>query len=792
MNYIRVESMNVPINRSTFHINPHLMSDANDEFCAICHEDGELLCCERCPQVFHSSCLQETSSWSDSEEDLICSLVGQRCVRRRPLLLDAVALVRWVGRGEKRGKDTFYQELERDGEPLAVGNCVMCHGSGPQLWAAQIDALWENENKEPMCRLRWFFTANQKKELPKLVRAKSAFKKIKSQICSEYPDKELYLSDQIDENPVDSIDRLIAVLPYEIFQTAIQLEVPDFGSDLLYYCEFFLNVSTYAYVPIINRPSFPLIFMEHSQLELIAKKYVQVSNANSILNSTFKSNKSVSDDLQKSVSKTITSVLEKNVTFQDKIRLSLGRNALVSKPLVGREKEHQLIADFIYGGIKGRGNSRPLYLCGMPGVGKTASVYAVIREISESCREKFIFLDVNCFKLPNPQHLYVVLWKAVVEAYNDHECDSFVSGLIDSKVNSFVTAVSALDKFFQHCPTKPRPVIVLMLDEIDFLLTRNQNVLYNILNWPSFPSSNLVLLGVSNTLDLMDRLLPRVRSRFGFGRLAFTPYTPEQLQTIIESRIQQAVEGQNSKKSKGKGNKFAAIANEAEYLVGKLFEESAIKLCARKVAAMSGDARRALQISCQAVEICESMKQSIVTVDHILKAFNDIFASPTALHIQNCSLQMKMFLICVLKDLRNRGSCEYSPLIQIYDRYLSLCATSRICATLSYRAFHGIAKTLEDISLISIQFAGPDGRGMGAEIGVGNAKLLKQLSRCNDEVDGFSQEAGSSSQHIGTAFVVRENDTFSSLITHPMIHLCVLPEDVSFALAADEAIAKLV
>ena len=68
----------------------------------------------------------------------------------------------------------------------------------------------------------------------------------------------------------------------------------------------------------------------------------------------------------------------------------------------------------------------------------------------------------------------------------------------------------------------------------------------------------------------------RVQSRLGLSRETFSPYTFNQLEEIIKSRL-----GKN---------------------LSRLFEESGIAFIARKVASLSGDARRALEICRQAVE----------------------------------------------------------------------------------------------------------------------------------------------------------------------------------------------
>lgn len=57
---------------------------------------------------------------------------------------------------------------------------------------------------------------------------------------------------------------------------------------------------------------------------------------------------------------------------------------------------------------------------------------------------------------------------------------------------------------------------VVLVDELDQMLTKRQDVLYNFFNWPHVPHSRLVVLAVANTMDLPERELSgKIRSRLG-------------------------------------------------------------------------------------------------------------------------------------------------------------------------------------------------------------------------------------------------------------------------------------
>ena len=106
---------------------------------------------------------------------------------------------------------------------------------------------------------------------------------------------------------------------------------------------------------------------------------------------------------------------------------------------------------------------------------------------------------------------------------------------------------------------------------------RRQSVLYHLLDWPTRAHSRLVVVAVANTMDLPERMLPRVASRLGMGRISFAPYNKADIKTIVEDRLSR--------------------------LHGTLFDDAAVMMVSAKVAQISGDVRRALQISQRAVEL---------------------------------------------------------------------------------------------------------------------------------------------------------------------------------------------
>ena len=49
-------------------------------------------------------------------------------------------------------------------------------------------------------------------------------------------------------------------------------------------------------------------------------------------------------------------------------------------------------------------------------------------------------------------------------------------------------------------------VYVILLDELDFLVTRSYDVIYDFFNWPSLDRANIVVLGIANAMNLIDNM----------------------------------------------------------------------------------------------------------------------------------------------------------------------------------------------------------------------------------------------------------------------------------------------
>ncbi|KAK8156313.1 P-loop containing nucleoside triphosphate hydrolase protein [Phyllosticta citrichinensis] len=338
-----------------------------------------------------------------------------------------------------------------------------------------------------------------------------------------------------------------------------------------------------------------------------------------------------------------------------------------------REEEFSTVYSHLEAAITD-GSGSCIYISGTPGTGKTATVREVVAQLNASVLSEelddFIFVEVNGMKVTDPHQSYSLLWEAL---RGDRVSPSHALELLEREFSS---------------PSPRRVPCVVLMDELDQLVTKNQSVMYNFFNWPGLRHSRLIVLAVANTMDLPERTLSnKISSRLGLTRITFPGYTHDQLMSIIQSRL----------------------AN----VPGNIVHPDAIQFASRKVAAVSGDARRALDICRRAVEIAEaasidasngtngadsasapntssetpgrakrapqnaatSGKAPIVTIQTIKQAIAEATSSPLQQHLRSLPLSNKMFLAALLARVRRTGIAE-AVLGDVLDEAKTLAAMS--------------------------------------------------------------------------------------------------------------------
>lgn len=320
--------------------------------------------------------------------------------------------------------------------------------------------------------------------------------------------------------------------------------------------------------------------------------------------------------------------------------------------LIGRSQEKEEILDFLTTSLSLGHSSSSLYICGMPGTGKTATFLHSIDYLAQS--KSFDFIHINCMKLSKPQEIYnLICAELFSKKKSGHEALELIN-LYVKKANK------------KHC-------VVLLVDELDALLNRKQDVLYNLFNWTSDPNSNFIVTGIANTMDLSDKFIHKVSSRMGNRQIVFAPYSRDQLQEIITKRLKET-------------NSFTA---------------EAILFCAAKIASYSGDARRAFQVCKKAAFLALEQKEAKIGIEHIQKAFKQLFTSTYVQAIGMLPLYMKLLLSSLCLELKNNNK-ESAEVDRLYYRLNSYCDTLLNIKTLSLKQVEVIASRLASFRLISL------------------------------------------------------------------------------------------
>ena len=405
-----------------------------------------------------------------------------------------------------------------------------------------------------------------------------------------------------------------------------------------------------------------------------------------------------------------------------------------------REAERKRVVDIIQRSLKS-GRSASVYVCGLPGTGKSLTVSEAEkvarswgdgsalgggskRALARADRPRVA--AVNCMALAEPRHVFARIIEELGGTPPSASSESGASGAAEAADVSQLPEVAALRALVVDragagsgagaglrtsgvaSAGSHGPMTVILLDEMDQLVSKAQGILYELFGLPTLAKSRCVVVGVANGINLVEVTLPRLAARGCEPAVVrFNAYDRDQLKLLLRQRL---------------GS-----------LPWTVFEDAGLELCSRKVAAATGDMRRALNICAAAVDLCAreaneaaaktedretagagsaegispsrrrarvAASASLVKISHMARAISASFSSPVVDTMRGLPQHQQMVLCAAVRLFRDATRKE-ATLGVLNDTYTALCKEAGIRG-LTPGEFSGVCTVLADQTLLRV------------------------------------------------------------------------------------------
>jgi cell division control protein 6 len=319
------------------------------------------------------------------------------------------------------------------------------------------------------------------------------------------------------------------------------------------------------------------------------------------------------------------------------------RNALTAhftpQTIPHREKQIETLASILAPALKG---SRPnnVFIYGATGTGKTLVTKHVTQELEKISFQsphqvKVLYLNCKMRKVADTEY------RLLAELCRLLGQEVPATGLPTKEIyNVFFSTID-----FKEC------VYIIVLDEIDALVKKmGDEFLYNFTRInQELEKSKVAIIGITNDLNLIDILDPRVKSSLSEEEILFPPYNALELQDILTQR---SIIGFNE----------GVLAPEV------------IPKCAALAAQEHGDARKALDLLRVAGEIAERNNETKVTERHVDLAQQKIDYDRVIEAVKAQPTQSKAVLWSIIKMIDTNG--EDIQTGDVYSVYEKICRNS--------------------------------------------------------------------------------------------------------------------
>ncbi len=308
------------------------------------------------------------------------------------------------------------------------------------------------------------------------------------------------------------------------------------------------------------------------------------------------------------------------------------RHSYTPEHLPHRSEQIEELASILVPALKGETPSN-IFIYGKTGTGKTATVRYVGRQLEEMGKKLRIYCYVhylNCERIDTQYRVLATLAKVLGRNV------PMTGWPTDQVYDEVKNAIDSRDQ-----------TIVIVLDEIDKLVRKGDEVLYNLSRINGeLERARVSIIGISNDLKFKNFLDPRVLSSLSEEELIFPPYNAEQLQDILEQRAKLA------------------------FYEGVL-DDDVIPYCAALAAQEHGDARKALDLLRVSGEIAEKEGADKITREHVKEAVRKIETDHVVEAVRTLPTQSKALLYGMIV-LTESGIRKFTT-GEVYTVYKNLC-----------------------------------------------------------------------------------------------------------------------
>jgi len=309
-----------------------------------------------------------------------------------------------------------------------------------------------------------------------------------------------------------------------------------------------------------------------------------------------------------------------------------------------RENQIQILANNLLPASKGR-KPQNTFLFGPPGIGKTASIKFVFRQFEEYSGIKTIYL--NCW---------------------DYNTATSVLSKITLEMGIFVQRRGlgkdeVVEKLIEACKKNDKGIMVC-LDEVDQLVYKDANALYDLLRINQYIDNPFGLVFISNNPNVFMNVEPRIKSSLDIDEIQFKSYTLEEMKKILEERVK---------------------------LTFRSVEQGVILVCANHALENGGDVRIGLQCLQKAGRVAEAENADKLKVEHVKKVLPQMKKVKPDILKEKISEDEKKILE-VLGNRRNALSAD------LYREY-----SSKISNPISDKIFRQYIEHLAEVGLITVR-----------------------------------------------------------------------------------------